>query len=208
MLAVSDTGCGMDTKTLDRLFEPFFTTKAMGKGTGLGLATVYGIVKQNGGLINVYSEPGHGTTFKIYLPGVDEEQSGRKLHREGEPSGGSETILLVEDEEPILELGRTILRRYGYTVLAARNGAEATALAESHEGPIHLLVTDVVMPSMNGKDLRDAVVRSRPGDEGALHVGLHGRRDRAVRYSGGRRQLPAEAILCEGARREGERGSR
>ena len=154
MLAVSDTGCGMDKKTLSNLFEPFFTTKAMGKGTGLGLSTVYGIVKQNNGFINVYSEPGEGTTFKVYLP----SHEGKTAHIAAESTVeavniGSETILLVEDEPAILKLGKKILERIGYTVLAAGTPGEAIRLAHEHAGRIDLLMTDVVMPEMNGRDL-------------------------------------------------------
>jgi CheY-like chemotaxis protein len=139
---------------LAHLFEPFFTTKGLGVGTGLGLATVYGIVKQNNGFIYVYSEPDRGTTFKIYLPrhvGKTE-----KLQAEGptdEAGRGYETVLLVEDEPAILNLGRVMLERLGYQVLAAGRPGEAIRLAEEHTGQIHLLMTDVVMPEMNGRDL-------------------------------------------------------
>ena len=154
LLAVSDNGCGMDKETLAKLFEPFFTTKEMGKGTGLGLATVYGIVKQNNGFINVYSEPDQGTTFKIYLPrlrGKAEEM--RTEGAAGPAMRGQETILLVEDEPAMLELTRTLLEMQGYTVLAASTPGEAIRLAREHAGEIHLLITDVVMPEMNGRDL-------------------------------------------------------
>jgi PAS domain S-box-containing protein len=164
LLAVSDGGCGMEKDTLDSIFEPFFTTKDVDKGTGLGLATVYGIVKQNHGFINVYSEKGHGTTFKIYLPRSDVQireeartQEAKKILK------GTETILLVEDEESNLALGKTLLERHGYQVLAARNPAEALSMAENHAGPIHLLLTDVVMPGMNGKDLRDKLDTIKTG---------------------------------------------
>jgi CheY-like chemotaxis protein len=158
---VSDTGHGMDADTRAHLFEPFFTTKGVGKGTGLGLAMVFGIVKQNHGLINVYSEPGRGTTFKIYLPRAEaetvaaaEEVQPRALH-------GSETVLLVEDEGQILHLGQRILQRQGYTVLAAPTPEAALALAAQQAGPIHLLVTDVVMPGMNGKELAERLRASQ-----------------------------------------------
>jgi signal transduction histidine kinase len=164
LLAVSDDGCGMDQKVLNNLFEPFFTTKEVGKGTGLGLATVYGIIKQNNGFINVYSEPGHGTTFKLYLPRTDLPVSEERHSEHGEKDlGGTETILLVEDEESVLALGKAILERYGYAVLTARSPAEAMSLAERHPGPIHLLVTDVVMPGMNGRELKERLYASRPG---------------------------------------------
>ena len=154
MLAVSDDGCGMDPETLSNIFEPFFTTKGLGKGTGLGLATVYGIVKQNHGFINAYSEPGRGTTFKIYLP-VHQAGTGRATQQSTTPTParGNETILLVEDEPAILAVGTKILERQGYTVLAAASPDEAMRLAREHAGDIHLLITDVVMPKMNGREL-------------------------------------------------------
>ena len=154
LLAISDNGCGMDKETLGSIFEPFFTTKGTDKGTGLGLATVYGIVKQNDGFINVYSEPGQGTTFRIYLP-RHMGKAGR-TRREGpaEPAGrGSETILLVEDEPAILNITTMMLQRLGYTVLEASTPGEAIRLAREHMGEIDLLMTDVVMPEMNGRDL-------------------------------------------------------
>jgi CheY-like chemotaxis protein len=163
LIAVSDSGCGMDKEILRHIFEPFFTTKEVGKGTGLGLSTVYGIAKQNNGFINVYSEPGRGTSCKIYLPraeaGVsDEESPGEKKN----DPGGTETILLVEDEESMLALGKSILERHGYLVLAAPGPSGALAFARSHPGPIHLLITDVVMPEMDGKALGDILRDSRP----------------------------------------------
>ncbi len=162
MLAVTDTGRGMGTESLENLFEPFFTTKEVGEGTGLGLATVYGIVKQNNGFINVYSEPGQGATFKIYLPRTQESMPQEKASETSAVPQGSETVLLVEDEASILSLGKAVLERCGYTVLAARTPKEALALAGQHEGPIHLLVTDVVMPEMNGKELTARVKESLP----------------------------------------------
>jgi PAS domain S-box-containing protein len=157
LLAVSDNGCGMDKMVLDNLFEPFFTTKGVGKGTGLGLATIYGIVKQNNGFINVYSEPGEGTSFKIYLPRIQTSETVKIEATEPEPSCGAETVLLVEDEETILRLGKMILERYGYTVLVAPSPTEALILAKEHQGPIHMLLTDVVMPGMNGKELKERI---------------------------------------------------
>jgi signal transduction histidine kinase/ActR/RegA family two-component response regulator len=154
LLAVSDNGCGMDKNTLDNLFEPFFTTKEVGKGTGLGLATIYGIVKQNNGFINVYSEPGQGSIFKIYLPRlVVDEDIDKAVPEKNSATGGTETILLVEDEPTILRMTRMMLEKKGYSVLPAATPAEAIDLAKTHADRIHLLMTDVVMPEMNGRDL-------------------------------------------------------
>ncbi len=154
LLAVSDDGCGMDTETKIRLFEPFFTTKSMEKGTGLGLSTVYGIVKQNHGFIYVYSEPGEGTTFRIYLPRhVGKAEQIQKKGFARTEAIGHETILLAEDEPTILHMTKRMLEKMGYPVLAAATPGEAIRLAEQHAGEIHLLITDVVMPEMNGRDL-------------------------------------------------------
>ncbi len=153
-LAVSDDGCGMDKETQAHIFEPFFTTKGVGQGSGLGLAMVYGIVKQNNGFINVYSEPGQGTTFTIYLPRHTGE-SGQELKEDlaEPPPRGKETILLVEDEPTILMMAALMLEEQGYTLLTAGTAVEAIRLFKEQTGRIHLLVTDVVMPDMNGRDL-------------------------------------------------------
>jgi CheY-like chemotaxis protein len=164
LLAVSDDGCGMDKETLDRIFEPFFTTKRMGEGTGLGLATVYGIVKQNGAFINVYSEPGKGTTFRIYFPRLEGEAAGVPAeHAEATIPGGVETVLLVEDDEVIRNLGKAMLERLGYTVLIAGTPANAILHVREHAGMIHLLITDVVMPEMNGRQLAEQLTTIQPG---------------------------------------------
>ncbi|MHC1699145.1 MAG: PocR ligand-binding domain-containing protein [Geobacteraceae bacterium] len=153
MLAVSDDGCGMAKEVQDKIFEPFFTTKAVGEGTGLGLATVFGIVKQNNGFINVYSEPGHGTTFKVYLPRYATKAIAAKADVQEPAKRGNETILLVEDEAEILELGKMMLESFGYSVLAAGSPDEAVTLADKNAKEINLLMTDVVMPGMNGREL-------------------------------------------------------
>jgi signal transduction histidine kinase/CheY-like chemotaxis protein len=189
LLSVSDDGCGMTHETQTQIFEPFFTTKPLGSGTGLGLSTVYGIVKQNNGFINVNSEPGKGSTFRIYLPyfvTTDESRSG--LQKPVEPHGGSETVLLVEDEVGLLELGRRLLERLGYVVIAANGSTQALAASAEYKGPIDLLVTDVIMPDMNGRDLWLRLQADRPGikslfmsgytadviaHQGALEEGVH-----------------------------------
>ena len=165
MLAVSDTGVGMDAATQSRIFEPFFTTKEIGKGTGLDLATVYGIVKQSGGNIWVYSEPGQGAVFKIYLPRVDGiADCGRAIGRA--PSRnlrGTETVLLVEDEDVVRNLVRSVLERSGYLVLEASTGMKAMEVLDQLSGRVHLLLTDVVVPGMSGPELAEKVTASRPG---------------------------------------------
>ena len=164
MLTVSDDGCGMDEETRRRLFEPFFTTKETGKGTGLGLSTVYGIVKQNNGFLCVYSEPGRGTTFKIYLPRHTCEIAETRTAGAVEfPQGRGETVLLVEDEPSMLNMGRGMLERLGYTVLTADGPGEAIRLAGEHVHEIHLLMTDVIMPEMNGRQLAERLLAGRPG---------------------------------------------
>ena len=163
MLAVSDTGCGIEREILSQIFEPFFTTKEQGKGTGLGLAMVYGIVKQAGGYVWVYSEVGHGTTFKIYLPRIDEPAVAAEVQETPMPSKGWETILLVEDEGPLRALAREILEEHGYRVIEATGPHGALEMALRHPEPIHLLVTDVVMPAMNGRVLAESLMAVRPG---------------------------------------------
>jgi CheY-like chemotaxis protein len=154
----------MDAETQGHLFEPFFTTKGPGKGTGLGLATVYGIVKQSGGHIEVSSEAGRGTTFRVYFPALPAvERPGDAEPQVAEPAGGTEVVLLVEDEEGVRRLTRNLLERLGYRVLAAPGGAEALEAAAGHEGEIDLLITDVVMPQMSGPQVAEALVPLHPG---------------------------------------------
>ena len=163
LLAVSDNGCGMDKETLDQIFEPFFTSKAVGQGTGLGLSMVYGIVKQNHGFINVYSEPGTGTTFRIYLSRCADHAVDAQGEKAVEtPLSHGETVLLVEDEPALLKMSKMMLQKIGYLVLAAGTPGEAIGLAKKHAGDIHLLLTDVVMPGMNGKDLAERLHVLRP----------------------------------------------
>jgi PAS domain S-box-containing protein len=161
-LSVSDTGCGMDAETQSRVFEPFFTTKEVGKGTGLGMAMVYGILKANGGNIWVYSEPDVGTTFKIYIPRLEGARSSDQAAVVSEMVEGSETVLLVEDEETLRAMAEEVLQNCGYTVLSAANGREALSHCEEHTGTIDLLVTDVVMPGMNGGELARCLLELRP----------------------------------------------
>lgn len=163
MLSVSDNGCGIDDVARAHIFEPFFTTKELGKGTGLGLATVFGIVKQNNGFINVDSKVGSGSVFKLFLPKIESEPAANKAPLPGRTLRGTETVLLVEDEPQILSLGQRILEQYGYTVLAVRTPAAALALAKQHHRLIDLLITDVVMPGINGKELKQLLTAIQPG---------------------------------------------
>ena len=188
-IVVSDSGAGMDKETQAHLFEPFFTTKAVGKGTGLGLATVYGIVKQNNGFINVYSEPGHGTTFKLYLPRHGSAAKQEIASAARESTGGHEVILLVEDEQSILQMTKTILERRGYTVVAASTPGEAIQVAKAHPNGIQLLITDVVMPEMNGRDLAKNLLSLYPQMKRLFMSGYtanviahHGVLDRGVNF--------------------------
>jgi PAS domain S-box-containing protein len=163
LLAVSDTGVGMDAETRARIFEPFFTTKERGKGTGLGLSTIYGIVKQSDGHIWVYSEPGHGATFKVYFPRVDAAPEPLPTApRHDAPLRGHETVLVVEDDDSLRRLVHDVLRRHGYELLAARDGAEALALSGRHAGAIDLMITDVVMPGLGGRELARQLAPLRP----------------------------------------------
>jgi len=188
MLTVRDTGAGMDEATQARMFDPFFTTKEVGKGTGLGLATVFGIIRQSRGTVAARSELEKGTEITIYFPTADKDAVERVSSKPpGHPVlGGSETILLVEDDEPVRVLTRTILRRYGYDVVEAQSGGDAFLLCEQHPTPIHLLLTDVVMPRMSGEQLAERLVTIRPemkvlymsgyANDAAMHQGIRGRR--------------------------------
>jgi CheY-like chemotaxis protein len=183
LISVSDTGAGMDQETLAHIFEPFFTTKEKGKGTGLGLATVYGIVTQSGGKIWSYSEPGKGTTFRIYLPRVTQKGEPATEARPAEPAPrGSETVLVVEDETSVRMVAVGSLRKAGYQVLEAKDGEEALQVAATHPGPIHLLLTDVLMPGIHGPELVKRLQSERPAirvlfmsghaDDALLHHGI------------------------------------
>ena len=188
ILGVNDDGIGMDKETLDNAFEPFFTTKEVNKGTGLGLATVYGIIRQNNGFINVYSEPGRGTTFRIYIPRAPEEALIAEPQDDETVLTGSETILLVEDDDMVRGMTRDMLAALKYTVMATGDAFEALSIAGDNNIHIDLLITDVVMPDMGGKELRDKISAMRPGvkvlfmsgyasnvivHQGVLEAGVH-----------------------------------
>jgi CheY-like chemotaxis protein len=163
MLSVQDSGVGMDPETITHIFEPFFTTKELGKGTGLGLATVYGIVKQSGGYIGVDSSPGQGACFQVFLPRVEEPITpASEIHYSPPETKSSETILLAEDSEPLRKLAKSLLEGHGFEVLAAQNGEEALGMARQYTGRIHLLLTDVVMPGINGRVLAERLLTTRP----------------------------------------------
>ena len=190
MMAISDSGTGMDEETLSKVFDPFFTTKEEGKGTGLGLSTVYGIVKQSKGNIWAYSEPGKGTTFKIYLPRVEKDAVEKEeVEATAESLTGSETILVVEDNEMVRDLAQTILQHYGYSVLTAQDGEEAIKVSKEHDGPIDLILTDVVMPKMSGREVSERLNALRPDMKVLYMSGYtgnaivhHGVLDREMRF--------------------------
>ena len=171
LLTVSDTGQGMDKETLSHIFEPFFTTKETGKGTGLGLATVYGIVKQHGGHITCYSEPGLGTTFKIYFPAIEKERDSETPSIEKPIPGGTETILLVDDEEALRELGSTLLNEFGYKVITACNGKEALEIYQWEGERISLVILDLIMPEMDGKKCMEEMLQVNPNAKVVLASG-------------------------------------
>ncbi|MCZ7584197.1 MAG: response regulator [Deltaproteobacteria bacterium] len=162
LLAISDTGVGMDEQTQQKIFEPFFTTKEQGKGTGLGLATVYGIVTQSEGYIWLYSEPGRGTTFKVYLPRIDAPATGKIKPDTAVSAARPATILIVEDEDAVRNLAERILKKSGYTVLTAARGSDALRLCAEHDGAIDLLITDVIMPQMSGREIADRLSALQP----------------------------------------------
>jgi CheY-like chemotaxis protein len=162
-LSVTDTGEGIDASVIEQVFEPFFTTKDQGKGTGLGLSTVYGIISQSGGFVQLESEVGRGSTFTVYLPRVESDLYVDDATRPAGSPGGSEAILVVEDEASVRRLTARVLAKHGYTVLSAASGVEAIELSADYPGEIHLLLTDVVMPGMSGRELAERLLPERPG---------------------------------------------
>jgi len=203
MMAISDTGTGMDEETLSKVFDPFFTTKEAGKGTGLGLSTIYGIVKQSGGNIWVYSEPGKGATFKIYLPRVEKKTGGTEaVEAAAESLTGSETILVVEDNEMVRDLAQTIFQHYGYRVLTAQDGEEAIRVSQEHDGPIDLMLTDVVMPGMSGNEVVKRLNTLRPEMKVLYMSGYtnnvivhHGDMDRETAFI--QKPFTMESLVCK-----------
>ena len=207
-LSVSDTGIGMDEHVKQHLFEPFFTTKEPGKGTGLGLATCYGIVQQLGGDIYPESELGKGTMFNVFLPRVDLPAEPTPRPRETGVQRGTETVLLVEDEPLVREIAESALSDQGYQVLEAEHGEEALRVASEHGDEIALVLTDVVMPKMGGRELVEQLRKVAPGDPRALHVRLRGRDDRrAGRHRAGH-GVPAQAVRARRDAAQGARGAR
>jgi CheY-like chemotaxis protein len=190
-LRVSDTGAGMDKTTLEHAFEPFFTTKPRGQGTGLGLATVYGIVKHAGGHVDVYSEPGLGTRVTVHLPATEQSQAASEAVPSSSPVQATETVLVVEDSDDLREIAGRILSKNGYQVMAAANGPDALELARAFTGHIDLLLTDVIMPQMNGSELAPRLVASRP-DLRVLY--MSGFAHTALGATG---TLPAEVALLD-----------
>jgi CheY-like chemotaxis protein len=165
MLLVSDTGSGMDKDTQEKIFDPFFTTKEIGKGTGLGLSIVFGIVKSHGGFVTCYSEPGKGTTFKIYFPSIKQDQENDKEVQSEPLVGGTETILLVDDEVAVRNLGESMLRRFGYHVLTASSARDALAIFQDHKEEISLVILDLIMPEMGGRECLKEILKIDPAAE-------------------------------------------
>ncbi len=195
MLAVSDTGSGLDEASRTRIFEPFFTTKKLGQGTGLGLSTVHGITKQSGGHITVYSEVGQGATFKVYLPRLSRQvQAEAAAPTSCTFDRGTETILLVEDEDMVRQVARRILEMHGYTVLEAASGLDALLVSQKAPGSIHLMLTDVVMPGMSGGETAERLQAQRPEAEGFVHVGAHRKLHRPPRGAGPGDRLYPKAL--------------
>ena len=211
MLAVSDNGSGMPPEIQKQIFEPFFTTKQLGQGAGLGPVTVLGIVEQHGGRIEVYSEPGQGTSFKAYFPRVATAAETPEAARAREVGGGHETVLVVEDDETLRRLATKLLKRREFRLLAAASGSEAQAALQRHEGPVHLLFTDVVLPDMNGRELVSRIAETRPSIQvlytsGYTHsiIAHHGVLDEGVRfiakpYSADERAARIREVLDESA---------